>query len=200
MPILNMAQLANHYKIDRKLVRRTIAEHESFPYTPAPENNPGAGHRFDLGQVESWLLINDWSRGNTSYNPHIADRLEAEAEEKAHKQAAAGILPVPASIQSIRDKSKQKSNKADVQTALLQLELDRKRGRLVDRDEVIAEFAPKISRLAKGLELFPNRFGRKFNLTDAQIREVREYFDELRLALTRDEGGILSENYEAKSE
>ncbi len=198
MPILSMRQLAEHYKIDKNLVRKTIAENEDFPYTPAPENNPAAGHKFDLEAVESWLLLHDWARGNSNYRPDIHERLDAESEEKMKKQIAAGI--VPASVQKLRDNQKSKTNKSDVQTQLLQLELDKRRGRLIDRDEVIAEFAPKISRLAKGLELFPNQFGKKFNLNDEQIRQVRDYVDQLRMDLTRDTGGILSENYEAASE
>jgi hypothetical protein len=203
MPILTMTEAGAHYKVDKKLIRRTISEFPDFPYTPAPPGRAYEGHKFNTDAVDSWLLINHWARGDAAYHPEIEPRLAREAAEKIQKQIEAGILPteyVPPSVQKMRDKEQSKNKKSDVQTALLQLELDKRRGKLIDRDEVIAEFAPKISRLAKGLELFANKFGKKFNLTDPQIREVRDYVDELRLDLTRDDGGILSDEYEARSE
>ena len=202
MPIVSMRGLAELHNIDKNLVRRTIAESPDFPYIAPPENNPRAGYQFDTELVDSWLLLNDWARGNTQYRPDIHDRLAKEAEEKLEKQAKAGLVPanLPESVRRMVKIKEEKNKKSDVQTALLQLELDKKRGRLVDRDEVVMEFAPKIARLAKGLELFPNLFGKRFGLDDEQIRQMRDYMDELRAALTRDDGGILSESYQPVAE
>lgn len=201
MSIVSMEKLSEIHNISRVLIKKTIANFPDFPYIAATSMGPGNGYKFDTEKVEKWLLTNDWARGNTQYRPDIHPRLEREAEEKREKQIAAGLDPddyVPASIQKYRDAAKAKNSKSDVQTQLLQLELDKKRGDLVRRDDVINEFAPMISTLAKGLEIMPNLIGKRHGLSDAVIRDIRDHLDQLREALVRSSKiGMLSDDFVA---
>ena len=83
----------------------------------------------------------------------------------------------------------------NVKTQLLQLELDKKRGYLVDRDDVISEFAPKVVRLANQLEMLPRMLGKKFGLSNEMILCVRDYLDQARLAFVRDDTGFFSDAF-----
>jgi hypothetical protein len=179
-----------------------MAERNDFPQ---PSCDSRGHYSFDEQKVDDWLLLNDWSRGNIAHNPHIIDRIVRETEEKRMRLEALGEPPnqgsaekLPPSVQKMRDVMEQKTAKGRIQTELLQLEFDKKKGLLVSRSEVIQEFAPKIARLAKGLEMMPNLFGKKWGLDDKKIKELRDYMDELRFALSRDDGGILSDKYVPK--
>ena len=114
------------------------------------------------------------------------------------KRQLAGLDPDEKvdSISKLKDTMQKRNAKAEVQTALLQLELDKKRGRLVDRDDVVNEFAPIIATLAKGLEIMPNLIGKRHGLTDACIRDIRDHIDQLREGLVRSaKNGILSDDF-----
>lgn len=193
-----MSQVAESYNISRGLIHKTIADNPDFPYTPPPPENVRWGYRFDSAQVDQWLLTHDWSRGNPAYNPHIQERLEQERMEKRQKQIAAGIMPDDDSeaTKNVRNKRNGKTNKNDVQTALLQLELDKKRGRLVDRDDVINELSPVVAALAKQIEMWPNQIGKKLGFSDQAIRLFRDHVDEARATFLRNAlAGVLNPEF-----
>lgn len=197
MTIMTMEQTGVHYNISRVLIKKTIADNPDFPYTPPPPENVRWGYRFDSNEVDNWLLTHEWARGNPAYNPHIQERLERERTEKRAAQISAGITPDDSeAVINVRNKRNGKTNKNDVQTALLQLELDKKRGRLVDRDDVINELSPVVAALAKQIEMWPNQIGKKLGFTDEAIRVFRDHMDEARATFLRNAlAGVLNPEF-----
>lgn len=194
MGYLSIMGIARKYNLNRKIVVKTMADNPDFPANIPPEYRAGdrEGFRCDEKKVEEWLLTHSWSYGDPKYKPHMAERIEREAEEQRQKQIAAGINPNAASklVQTVLNERAGKNNKSEVQTALLQLELDKKRGNLVQRDDVINHFAPRIAMLAKSLEMIPNSIGKRHGLSDEAIRDLRDDFDRIRetLCLSMKEG------------
>lgn len=197
MTVMTMSQLAESYNISRVLIHKTIADNPEFPYTPPPPENVRWGYRFDSAEVDKWLLTHEWARGNPAYHPEIRERLDQERMEKRQKQIAAGITPDDSeATKNIRNKRNGKTNKNEVQTALLQLELDKRRGRLVDRDDVINELSPVVAALAKQIEMWPNQIGKKLGFSDEAIRTFRDHVDEARATFLRNAlAGVLNPEF-----
>ena len=195
MKKLNIMTVAQTYNINRILVRKTISEYADFPIHHERERV-----YFYREEIDEWLKTHVWAWGVKRIAPSTAERVEKELSA-VENNILDGIPDgeervLPPSIQRIRDEKEAKGSKAQVQTALLQLELDKKRGQLCNRDDVISHFAPRIAMLAKGLEMIPNLVGKKLGLSDAVIREMRDQIDRHRENLTGCmKDGIMSDDY-----
>lgn len=191
---LNLSETAAHYKLDPKTIKATIAMHEDFPCikTGGYKN----GWTLDIDAIDKWLKTNEWYYGPNgkvmTLRRMIAEGKEAPAavETKPEPEVEENV---PAGIKSIRKEQGMRESKSKVQTELLQLELDKKRGLLVDREEVVAVFSYKMARFAKQHELIPNLIGKKMGLSDETIRLLRDHLDEARRALLKDDEGYFAQ-------
>lgn len=194
-----LAEAAEHYGVDVRTIKATIAKYPDFPFERigAQRNK----YIFDFDEVDFWLKTpdNDWWRGTRE--PHVkTERLEkniaaaATFDPPLNSPQPSGL---PETIKIQREELKQRENKSTVQTALLQLELDKKRGLLVDREEVVTFFSMKMATLAKQLELLPNLIGKKMGLNDETIRLFRDHLDEARHAMAADNKGYFANTDQA---
>jgi hypothetical protein len=194
---LSLGELEKIYGVDRKIIRKTIAENIDFP--PGNSNYDKLKYAFHRHEIDLWLQTHTWAYGKQEAGTKHGFGAQAKRDLAAGNSAGPRLLPP--SIQKYIDKDKDKSTKSQVQTALLQLELDKKRGRLVDRDDVINELAPVVVALAKQLEMLPNLIGKKFGYTDEAIRFLRDYLDQARAGFLRSAmAGVLSDDYAAKDD
>lgn len=165
---VSMSKASKNYGVNRDTIRATIAKYDHFPII-----KDGKFLKFDLDAIDEWLGQNDWWRGTREQQSPDED--------------------VPDIIKKLRGAQNQKEGKTQVQTELLQLELDKKRGLLVEREAVVAVFSYKMARFAKQHELIPNLVGKKTGMTDAQIRLLRDHLDEARKALLKDDEGFFEQ-------
>lgn len=166
----NLLQTAKHYGVDRKTLRATIAHEPEFP---REKNGGGNTFKFYWDTIDDWLKTNDWYRGER----------EPRSEEPSED--------LPQNIQKIRSDQLTKNSKSVVQTKLLELEYDKRRGVLVEREVIVGHMITVVARLAKQLELLPNLIGKKTGATDEQIRMWRDHLDQVRNAFVNDGESIL---------
>jgi hypothetical protein len=163
MTIENLLQTAKHFNVDRKTIRSTIAKYKNFPCRKNPDNGRT---EFDWKKISDWIDEgNDWWRG---------ERVQPDKED------------LPDNIKRLRKEINSKDSKSAVQTKLLQLEYDKKRGVLVEREEIISRMIILISRVAKQMEMMPNLIGKKMGLPNETIELFRLHMDQAREALVND--------------
>ena len=174
----NLLQTAEHYGIDRKTLRATVARYPKFPRRKV--GGTKHGWELDWDEIDEWLKKNSWYRGRRA--PSMRSRINRGDDPNE----------LPLDIQKIRKGILAKDTKEDIQTKLLRLEYDKKRGVLVERAEIVGSMAIIVARLAKQLELMPNLIGKKTGATDEQIRMWRDVMDQARNAFVNDADPILN--------
>lgn len=171
----NLLQLSEHFGVDRSTIRATVARHVDFPRMKV--GGTKNGWSFNLIDVEKWLEMNTWYRGTR--DPSIRALRRAINGGKEGDE-------IPLSAAKIRDDLLQRDTKNSIQTKLLQLELDKKNGVLVNREEIVGRMSIIVSRLAKQLEMVPNLIGKRTGATDEQIKLWRDHLDMVRNAFVND--------------
>lgn len=102
------------------------------------------------------------------------------------------VAPVLPAGQNPSKSSWSKDKKAQIQTELLQIELDEKLARLVPSEDVIKYFSTKMAQLAKKIDLFPAMLGCRLGFEPDVIEEVRKFSDEWRIAVVADNEGFFT--------
>lgn len=82
------------------------------------------------------------------------------------------------------------NKKSQLQEALLEIEVQKLRGELLNRAEVTTHLRTKFAQFAKFLDLLPSMAGRAAGCTPEQIEILRDKFEEGRKALIRDDWGF----------
>lgn len=196
MRVAGLLAMEKHYAVDRNIIKRAMAHTDDFPFW-----KDGPAFVIETNDVDRWLeLHGGWGVGDQS---KVTKTQQTDPEfSKIH-----GVPVVPAdprdtpSLQKLREKTSGRGDKSHVQTQLLQLELDKKRGNLVPRDLVVNTFAPIFATFAKEVELIPNSIGRELGLSDDVILAIRERLDRARENLVRaSKQGIMAKDFALKEE
>lgn len=98
-------------------------------------------------------------------------------------------IRLPGDVGTTR-KIKQSERKSKIQTDLLELELKKKMGELVDRQQVVSHLSTKLAQFGKRMDLLPAMIGRKCTLAPAVIEEIRKYLNDAREALIREDNNF----------
>jgi phage terminase Nu1 subunit (DNA packaging protein) len=181
--ILNYGELCERYGVKRATLRNYISLYD-FPVVS--RGVAGEGWQFDTDQVDAWRSrtgLLGTKRGPRRHDPRQM-RLPTTVPGAAAEEQEQSTLNLP----PVRETDR----KAKIQADLLQLELDEKSGRMVEREAVAALFSAKFARFAKRLDMIPTLVARKMGLAPEVERELRDHLDEARTALVRDDDGYFT--------
>jgi len=177
----SLLEASDRYGVDRKTIRATVARYIDFPRVKT--GGTKHGWEFNWEHVDEWLKKNTWYRG---------ERQPTASALKRQINVGTKEDDLPLSAQKIREDLLSRDNKGVVQTKLLQLELDKKMGVLVEREDIIGRMSVLVARLAKQLDMMPNLIGKKMGLPDDVIRMLRDNMDQARSAFVNDSEAIFA--------
>lgn len=160
---------AAHCGVRAATFREYMKRYSDFPVHSKGGGGPGRGYEIDLDDLDRWR--EQYNRLNWT-PPHFTG--EPPLEDGVPIQRPVAI----------------KDRKAAIQTDLLQIELDKERGLLIDRAEVVKAFSTIVARVAKQMDMMPGHIGRELNWPAEAVELLRTQIDKCRVAIAKNDQGF----------
>lgn len=171
---VNIDEAAKYCGVTGQAVRKHIIADHGFPVESKGSGGKWGGYKIDIEKLDEWRKNNNllnWT------GPRFAGQQNPPADQTD---------PLTTRPLAMKDRKNQ------IQTDLLQLELDKAQGLLIDRAEVTKTFSTILARVAKLLDLFPAAFGRKMNFDAGTVEEIRKFHDSMRNLIAQGGDGLWS--------
>lgn len=167
-----MEEAGIHCGVSDTTIRDYVKRYPDLPVHRKGTGGKKNGYQFDLDDLDRWREKNNL----LNWSPRML------AGEGAQSQNNDPNMP--------QRPTSTKDRRALIQTELLQIELDKEKGLLVDRAEVIKACSTIFARLARQLDLIPGSIGRELSLVPELVELLRDKLDKARIAICKNDKGF----------